>query len=64
MPGLSKLAVQVVILVTGAHFNAAYELYAHAAVATQAGLSDVQIATLSSGDLPKHLDAESTLAER
>ena len=64
MPGLSKVAVQVVILVTGAHFNAAYELYAHAAVATQAGLSDVQIATLSAGDLPTDLDAESTLAGR
>jgi hypothetical protein len=39
-------------------------LYAHAAVATQAGLSDVQIATLSAGDLPTDLDAESTLAGR
>ena len=26
MPGLSKVAAQVVTLVTGAHFNAAYEI--------------------------------------
>ena len=62
MPGLSKIAVQAVILVTGAHFNAAYEIYAHGAVGAQVGLSDNQISTLSAGEIPADLDAESTLA--
>ena len=62
MPGLSTVTAQVVTLVAAAHFNAAYELYAHAAVAAQAGLSQEQIATLSAGEIPVDLDAEATLA--
>jgi 4-carboxymuconolactone decarboxylase len=38
MPGLTKKTVQVVTLLTGAHFNAAYEAYAHASVGAKAGL--------------------------
>ena len=64
MPALSKKAVQVATLVTGAHFNAAYELYAHAAVGVRAGLSDDQIATLCAGQMPDDLDAESTLVAK
>jgi 4-carboxymuconolactone decarboxylase len=62
MPGLSEIAVQVVILVTGAHFNAAYGVYAHAAVGAQVGLSDDHIATLSAGEIPADLDTEATVA--
>jgi len=64
MPGLSKAAAQVVTLVTVAHFNAAYELYAHAAVAAQAGLSAKQIATLVGGEIPADLDADSGTAAK
>lgn len=64
MPGLGKSTVQAIILATGAHFNAAYELYAHSAVAKAAGLSDAQIAVLTAGDVPSDLDAEATLAVR
>jgi len=62
MPGLSKKTVQVVVLVTGAHFNAAYEMYAHSSVGAQAGLSDDQIAALCAGKIPADLDAASSLA--
>lgn len=62
MPGLGKVSVQVVTLMTAAHFNAAYELYAHSAVAAEAGLSELQIATLAAGEIPIDLDAEPILA--
>lgn len=62
MPGLSKVAGQVVTLVTAAHFNPAYEIYAHTAVAAKAGLSEDQIATLFAGEIPADLDAELILA--
>lgn len=62
MPGLSKKAGQAVTLVVAAHFNAAYEIYAHAAVGAQAGLSQSQISTLCAGETPTDLDAESILA--
>lgn len=64
MPGLQKTTVQAIILATGAHFNAAYELYAHATVGKAAGLSDAQIATLAAGDIPADFDAEAELAIR
>jgi 4-carboxymuconolactone decarboxylase len=62
MPGLSQITKQVVTLVTGAHFNAAYELYAHSAVGAIAGLSDAHLAALSAGEIPADLDADSVLA--
>src|SRR5689334_8356238 len=40
---------QVAILVVGAHFNAAYELYAHVAVAEREGMSDARVSTLLAG---------------
>ena len=64
MPGLSRKAGQVVTLVVAAHFNAAYEIYAHAAVAAGSGLSVDQIATLCAGEIPADLDAESILAAK
>jgi hypothetical protein len=49
---------QIAILVTGAHFDAAYELYAHIAVAEKDGMSDVRLATLVSGSRPTDLTVE------
>jgi 4-carboxymuconolactone decarboxylase len=43
---------QIAILVMGARFDARYELYAHAAVASKHGLSDQFISTLVSGNRP------------
>jgi 4-carboxymuconolactone decarboxylase len=39
----------VAILVTGAHFRSAYEIYAHVLVAEAVGLSDDKIATIAAG---------------
>jgi 4-carboxymuconolactone decarboxylase len=43
---------QIAILVVGTRFDARYELYAHAAVASKHGLSDQFISTLVSGNRP------------
>ena len=56
--GLGNSAKQVVILMTGAHFNAAYEIYAHALVGAKAGLSDAKISTLAAGERPTDLTPE------
>jgi 4-carboxymuconolactone decarboxylase len=49
---------QVAILVTGAHFDAAYEIYAHVAVAEKDELDDTVLATLVSGSRPDGLSKE------
>jgi len=49
---------QVVILVVGAQFDAAYELYAHIAVAEKVGMDDARLASLCSGIKPADLSAE------
>jgi 4-carboxymuconolactone decarboxylase len=49
---------QTAILVTGAHFNAAYEIYAHVAVAEKDAMSNEQLATLVSGSRPSNLSKE------
>lgn len=51
---------EVAILVTGAHFRAAYEIYAHVIVAEQRGLPDDKLATIVAGGRP----ADLTEAER
>ena len=48
---------QVVILVVGAQFDAAYELYAHIAVAEKEGMDDARLASLCSGIKPADLSA-------
>ena len=53
---------QIAILVTGAHFNSAYELYAHIAVAEQEGMSPARLATLVGGSRPGDLTAEEGIA--
>ena len=62
IPGLGAGARQVVILMTGARYDAAYEIYAHAASAKEAGLTDAQITTLLAGHRPADLDGEQGLA--
>jgi 4-carboxymuconolactone decarboxylase len=47
---------QIVILVVGARFKAAYEIYAHAAVAkAKHEISDARLATLAAGERPGDL---------
>lgn len=54
MPGLPIPAREVVILAVGAVYKAAYELYAHAAVAVQnAGLSEGVVRTICAGGRPE-----------
>ena len=50
---------QVVILAVGAHFGAAYEIYAHAAVAAaRHGMAPRRIASLAAGERPDDLTDE------
>ena len=55
---------QVVILTVGAVWRSEYELYAHSAVATKAGLTDTTIKALASGEVPDELSAQEKLAAR
>ena len=49
---------QIAILVTGAHFDAAYEIYAHIAVAEKDEIDDGTLATLVSGSRPDGLSKQ------
>ena len=53
---------QIAILVVGAHFNAAYEIYAHIAVAEHEGMTSARLATLSAGLKPGDLSTDEALA--
>jgi len=59
---LPKPIREIAILVTGAHFNSAYELYAHILVAGARGLSDTKIRTITAGSRPADLSQEEGLA--
>lgn len=59
---LSAAAKQVAIIVVGARFKAAYELYAHAATAEEAGMDPAKIATLAAGVRPPDLTLEEACA--
>ena len=61
---LSERVRQVVILTVGAVWRAPYELYAHSAVARQAGLSDDAIHALANGELPHDLSGPEAVAYR
>jgi alkylhydroperoxidase family enzyme len=61
-PVLPKPIREIGILVTGAHFHSAYELYAHIQVAKLRGLSDAKVRTISSGNRPADLSDEEGLA--
>ena len=53
---------QIVILVVGARFDAAYEIYAHIAVAEREGMKDERLATLVANLKPSDLTREEGLA--
>ena len=52
---LPESAKQMALLAVGAHFRAAYELYAHAATAASAGMDAAKVATVCSGNRPTDL---------
>ena len=53
---------QIAILVVGARYNAAYELYAHVAVAEKEGMSAERLAALVAGQKPVDLTREENVA--
>jgi 4-carboxymuconolactone decarboxylase len=53
---------QVVILVVGARFDAAYEIYAHIAVAEREGMTEERLATLVANLKPTDLSAQESIA--
>jgi 4-carboxymuconolactone decarboxylase len=59
---LPEASRQIVILVVGSHFGAAYEIYAHSAVARAAGISDEQLASITAGRRPIDLSKEAETA--
>ena len=61
-PTLPRPVREVAILVTGAHFHSAYELYAHVLIAEARGLPDEKIATIVAGQRPADLSREEAVA--
>jgi 4-carboxymuconolactone decarboxylase len=61
---LSERVRHVVILAVGAVWKADYELYAHAAVALKAGLSEAAVRSLANGGYPEDLSDEERVAQR
>lgn len=61
-PSLPKPVREIAILVTGASFHSAYELYAHVLGAEARGLSDETLATIVAGQRPADLDYEAAVA--
>ena len=59
---LSPRVREVIILTVGAVWQTAYELYAHAAVATKAGLDPATIDALSAGRTPDGLSDDESAA--
>ena len=61
-PSLPAAVREVAILVTGAHFRSAYELYAHVIVAENRGLTDDKLATIVAGQRPANLTKDEGVA--
>ena len=61
---LDERTRQVVILAVGAVWKAPYEMYAHAACARKAGLSEESIARLVAGGVPDELSEKERIAAR
>lgn len=59
---LPEPAKQIAILVVGARYGAAYELYAHAATAASGGMDAAKIATIAAGERPADLTREEAVA--
>ncbi|VIO72966.1 hypothetical protein CI1B_46150 [Bradyrhizobium ivorense] len=53
---------EIAILVTGTHFKAPYELYAHVRMAERSGLSDAKLTTIVSGQRPVDLTRQEAVA--
>jgi 4-carboxymuconolactone decarboxylase len=60
-PSLPRPVREVAILVTGAKFRSAYELYAHVIAAEQRGLADDKLATIVAGQRPGDLTREEAI---
>ncbi len=61
-PTVPRAVREVAILVTGAKFRSAYEIYAHVIVAEERGLSDEKLATIVAGQRPEYLSREQAIA--
>jgi alkylhydroperoxidase family enzyme len=61
-PTLPRPVREVAILVTGAHFRAAFEIYAHVILAESRGLDDEKIATIIVGERPSNLESDEAIA--
>jgi 4-carboxymuconolactone decarboxylase len=61
-PTLPRAVREVAILVAGAKFRAAYEIYAHVLVAEGRKVSDDKISTIIAGQRPSDLTTEEALA--
>ena len=61
-PSLPKSVREVAILVTGAKFRSAYEIYAHVMIAERRGLCDGKLATIVAGQRPPDLTREEGIA--
>jgi len=61
-PKLPKPIREIAILVTGAKFHSAYEIYAHVVVAELRGIPDDKIATIVAGQRPGDLTREEAVA--
>jgi hypothetical protein len=61
-PTLPRPVREVAILVTGAHFHSAYELYAHVIAAEMRGLPDEKLASIVAGQRPSDLTREEAVA--
>jgi 4-carboxymuconolactone decarboxylase len=61
---LSPRAREVVIVAVGAVWGAEYELYAHTALARQAGFSEDVVTTLANGGIPADLSEDEKIAAR
>lgn len=61
-PKLPRPIREIAILVTGAKFHAAYEIYAHVLAAELRGLSDDKISTIIAGQRPSDLVGDEALA--
>jgi 4-carboxymuconolactone decarboxylase len=57
-----EVSRKIVILVVGTRVRAAYEIYAHSAVARGVGVAEDQIATIAAGKRPADLCEEAQVA--
>ncbi len=59
---LPEPAKQMAMLVVGARYRAAYELYAHAATAASEGMDAAKVATVAAGERPVDLSPDEATA--